>query len=581
LSWQKFEPTEGNFNFENDDAKELESYINNQENPNLKVHVSIITNSKWATYKRKEDSATFSPKDLQANYDQNYGYSKTYYNFVKTVVEHYKNDLETISIGNEVIADKFWLGNPNKPNDKAKDYLKVLITAKKAIHDVKPNIEVTDAALFHGQVYELAIYHYCQTGKTQKAQELYKNSNVKNLYDPQVPACQRVTESFFNKNPNNKKAFQMAVLGLKGLGEECPLQGKCTIYDIEDATNFHHYDYSDSLIPIVEYLKDVSSGKPVMLNETGFSDNAVSSCGNDFGAKYMARKLATAVYLKIKPVIWYTRPGEGHETCGNLVDNNGNPKETNRTAFKLALKYLNKNFSKISAVTTDNKVERYSFVSNDGKVDVAWKKDGVSRTPSIQIPSGCKAINYKGETIKEGGSDSSVSLEAPIYIDCLGSYQDKTCSDSTKYNQCSSNKPQYCDNGNLVAKCSQCGCPDNKKCKNDGTCAGTEPDKKTYNLNDVKKLFADWHGSDSPADVNNDKKVNTQDLGIMMSNWEGSSSGNKCNCKKGEKCILGRCMSLDLDNILGRKTGIPGCDNCKENEICVNDSICINKDDIK
>jgi len=33
-----------------------------------------------------------------------------------------------------------------------------------------------------------------------------------------------------------------------------------------------------------------------------------------------------------------------------------------------------------------------------------------------------------------------------------------TCSDGTSFSSCSSNKPKYCDNGNLIDKCIQCGC---------------------------------------------------------------------------------------------------------------------------
>ena len=45
-----------------------------------------------------------------------------------------------------------------------------------------------------------------------------------------------------------------------------------------------------------------------------------------------------------------------------------------------------------------------------------------------------------------------------------------TCSDGTAYSQCSATKPKYCDNGNLVDKCSVCGCPSGYNCQSDGEC---------------------------------------------------------------------------------------------------------------
>jgi len=46
------------------------------------------------------------------------------------------------------------------------------------------------------------------------------------------------------------------------------------------------------------------------------------------------------------------------------------------------------------------------------------------------------------------------------------------------------------------------------------------PTPTTYNLTNFTQLVADWLKTvSSPADVNSDGKVNSQDLGIMMSNW--------------------------------------------------------------
>ncbi len=44
------------------------------------------------------------------------------------------------------------------------------------------------------------------------------------------------------------------------------------------------------------------------------------------------------------------------------------------------------------------------------------------------------------------------------------------CSDGTLYGQCSTNKPKYCDNGNLIDKCATCNCPSNQACQTDGSC---------------------------------------------------------------------------------------------------------------
>ncbi|MFH1505644.1 MAG: NosD domain-containing protein, partial [archaeon] len=49
-----------------------------------------------------------------------------------------------------------------------------------------------------------------------------------------------------------------------------------------------------------------------------------------------------------------------------------------------------------------------------------------------------------------------------------------TCSDGTVYGECSSAKPKYCDDGILINKCQQCGCPKKQWCKMDGSCQGIQ-----------------------------------------------------------------------------------------------------------
>jgi len=44
------------------------------------------------------------------------------------------------------------------------------------------------------------------------------------------------------------------------------------------------------------------------------------------------------------------------------------------------------------------------------------------------------------------------------------------CVDGTLYSQCSINKPKYCEKGNIVDKCSACGCPEGMMCQSGNVC---------------------------------------------------------------------------------------------------------------
>lgn len=89
---------------------------------------------------------------------------------------------------------------------------------------------------------------------------------------------------------------------------------------------------------------------------------------------------------------------------------------------------------------------------------------------------------------------------------CTGSQPSSTCSDGTPYGRCSSTKPKYCDNGNLINNVGFCGCPTG---------------------------FEDCDGNNvNGCEVNHQTDANNC-----------GSCGNKCN--SGETCQNGACTTED------------------------------------
>lgn len=76
--------------------------------------------------------------------------------------------------------------------------------------------------------------------------------------------------------------------------------------------------------------------------------------------------------------------------------------------------------------------------------------------------------NYDADNCLEWGK----AVECPTDNVCQnGICTTKKCADNALFDQCSSNKPMYCnDNGSLVYKCSRCGCSSNYICQSDETC---------------------------------------------------------------------------------------------------------------
>ncbi len=88
----------------------------------------------------------------------------------------------------------------------------------------------------------------------------------------------------------------------------------------------------------------------------------------------------------------------------------------------------------------------------------------------------------------------------------------QTCSDSTSYGSCSITKPKYCENGNLINKCNQCGCPTGTTCRTDGSC-----ESSSSNTTGAWTMTG-WGGGGNAAVI----EIAPQNKNIM---WSGADVG--------------------------------------------------------
>ncbi|MBI2667310.1 putative metal-binding motif-containing protein [Candidatus Woesearchaeota archaeon] len=83
-------------------------------------------------------------------------------------------------------------------------------------------------------------------------------------------------------------------------------------------------------------------------------------------------------------------------------------------------------------------------------------------------------------------------------IDCKGSGE--SCSDGTKDNSCSNNKPSYCEDGLLEQKCAVCGCDVGEICRPDGSCIISSPRAQTQPIIQTSK-DSDNDGLDDDTEI--------------------------------------------------------------------------------
>lgn len=126
-------------------------------------------------------------------------------------------------------------------------------------------------------------------------------------------------------------------------------------------------------------------------------------------------------------------------------------------------------------------------------------------------PAGSKRCSDNGYQIC-GNYDADACLEWSSTINCPlnticqnGVCIQQKCADGTLYGQCSTNKPKYCDNGNLVNKCSICGCSSGLKCQIDESCVSIVIDCEYKNY---KMAFVLVENSNNPATQEDINKIN-------------------------------------------------------------------------
>jgi hypothetical protein len=110
-----------------------------------------------------------------------------------------------------------------------------------------------------------------------------------------------------------------------------------------------------------------------------------------------------------------------------------------------------------------------------------------SSTTTVTSPSSATSGTYSFSVTAT--SNSYTGTGSANYV--IGGIANQ-CSDGTAYGQCSSNKPKYCDNGNLVDRCSSksCGCPTGQNCNTTSDTCYTPSGNIQINLKPGWNMFS-------------------------------------------------------------------------------------------
>ena len=378
ILWGQFEPEKGKFDWNCPEATRIDALLAS----GTKVVPTIRALSGWAVKKPEAKKCASPPTDMRSTPNEKYGYSESYYNFIKKVAEHYKGKFEYIVIENEMHSGNFWCGSMD-------DYLHLLATARKAFKEVDPNVKISDGGIQGGTLCWLVVRDYVNRGKVDDAMAFLRK------FRPDQGVAKRF-ERMLSKRTDADAQKNAIYLLENGMG------------DLVDVLNFHSYQSAETLTEINAYLKK-QVNKPLMTNELGIKLRGGGSVAE--AAKELTKKLTVLLALDVKPIIWFSPPGQTDSHTGAIVRHDQSVIEPTMSALRTALRYLDRP-TRSSRDLSNQKMALFSFGFPSETVDVAWSLSGES---PLDLRSGCKAYDYVGNGLQ--GSRISIA-NSPIYMVC-------------------------------------------------------------------------------------------------------------------------------------------------------------------
>lgn len=259
------------------------------------------------------------PIDLTSEWDETYGYSKSITIFYQELFKRFPGKFPFIAVGNEPNSDTFWDGTYD-------EYIRLLQTAAKAIHETDPTVKVIDGG-FASESWGCIAHDYVQQGKWTEAEGVAfirgyfstsrQHQTFSKMTDEEMIAYSRTNIEFVDEC-TAREAYFKGVVGHV------------------DAINFHFYEGVDYLDDVMDYvegkMKQYGWQDPVIVtNELGnkqLNDKSYDVAGEQ-QAQDLRRKLDIATARGLPLILWFSVNGEDSVTGGFLSthDRDGTPYE--------------------------------------------------------------------------------------------------------------------------------------------------------------------------------------------------------------------------------------------------------------
>jgi len=413
IPWEFIEPQNDQFNWDKLD----ELYNEYHQKYGFNIMISLRTGQlDWATrfdpslcqYKKDikvkgcpDDYASLPPKDLESTYNNQYAYSKNYYDFVFKTAEHFKGRVDYYVIENEVNTLTFWHGT-------ADEYLKLRATAYKAAHDANKNAVVIDNGIASSVwIQAVARDKYC-AGDITGAETFSRIA-----FSREVPAD--AIDQWLQENrpdcQNPSRAYQF----LKATFKEPTF----------DIASYHFYEPWQAQIEVIEWAKNEMNRNgyqnPIFNTEGGYFDQ-LHSQSDKTTQKLVAEdviKLHSIAFSEgVQKFIWLPLSEKEKGSAGTEYKGlyTSDYKELPAgESYKTMLKKL-LGFSSVEKLNFSSGIYAYKFIVADKPIYVLWGTSPKTIDLTSEISGKVKVTRIDGGTETKQSADLEVT-ESPIYVE--------------------------------------------------------------------------------------------------------------------------------------------------------------------
>lgn len=403
LNWAVSEPRPGQIRFDTTNDQRIQSV----EAQGMRPLVTLFVGCGWMNGCSPNGARSYPPSDLSSVWHPQYGYSRSYYTFVKQFIAHYRGHFDFVAIENEVNSSLFWGGT-------ADEYLRLIRTAYKAIKEADPNVQVIDSGMVSGMWGLCIARDWLTSGYRSEAETMqmalayYRRAAQTGV----IPIRTAQDVRFWLAQPAVQQNCDMVTTILSRL------QGTV------DALNFHFYEDYSVMHYVSEWIdrRTQMAGytRPKLTNEVGQRGDLAYAQGTQH-ARDVFKTLITAASLHVQAVTWFSG-NLRDQPVAEMFEGDGSWRPAAFT-YRLVVSTLQNQYRFQSAASTSPALYRYIFqdvTTGLPMLEAAWA-EGNSQTVTLLAPAGsttATVTDYQGaqQVYSVQNGQITLTIGDPVFI---------------------------------------------------------------------------------------------------------------------------------------------------------------------